>query len=334
MGQNEIRTTIVIPSQDLKSINKYLTATKKEDFLSEDETISFTAIFPDGKQMDIKCCGSQDESAWAEAVLFNESGHELCHTECYNIITGEWCLEYGDTAYITTVIGSDDVIQDTFFQTFLLPDKDLKHMELFLFPKKMDLPETDLSNLSIGYTTTFPDNSTVTIGCFGQDHDHARAKGIWKSGVTGEEVEIYRNALCGFWCFDVGTRYTVFVSPYDINLDSIRRKDITISKDMSENATLITCRYGKVSWQKADGHSDDAEFYIPEPLCEEDDPTEAYLICPATACGTPASPIKDYKIKFSHLSRKEGNSVVQENYEILLPRELFFPAYFNLYVHR
>ena len=334
MGQKENRTTIVIPSQDLKRINKYLTATKKEDFLSEDETISFTAIFPDGKQMDIKCCGSQDESAWAEAVLFNESGHELCCTECYNIITGEWCLEYGGAAYITTVIGSDDVIQDTFFQTFLLPNKDLRQMELFLFPKKMDLPETDLSSLSIGYTTTFPDNSTVTIGCFGQDHDHARAKGIWKSGVTGEEVEIYRNALCGFWCFDVGTRYTVFVSPYDINSDSIRRKDLAINKDTNGKADLITCRYGKVFWLNADNYFLSAELYIPEPLCEDDDPTEVYLIRPATAHSAPASPIKNYKIKFSSIFRKKDNSVMRENYEILLPSELLFPAYFNLYTHR
>lgn len=62
-----------------------------------------TAKFPDGYEMDIKCCGCQDDSSWTEAVLFDAQGHELCCTDVEDEFVGEWELEYCGTRYIAIV---------------------------------------------------------------------------------------------------------------------------------------------------------------------------------------------------------------------------------------
>lgn len=61
---------LLIPSRCLAVINGYLNAEREGEFQGEDNTIIHTVSFPDGKFMDIKCCGCQDESSWTEAVLF------------------------------------------------------------------------------------------------------------------------------------------------------------------------------------------------------------------------------------------------------------------------
>ena len=61
---------LLIPSRRLAVINGYLNAEQEDEFQGEDNTIIHTVLFPDGKFMDIKCCGCQDESSWTEAVLF------------------------------------------------------------------------------------------------------------------------------------------------------------------------------------------------------------------------------------------------------------------------
>ena len=39
-----------------------------------DEVISETAVFPDGMEMDVKCCGEEDSPGWTKAVLFRHEG--------------------------------------------------------------------------------------------------------------------------------------------------------------------------------------------------------------------------------------------------------------------
>lgn len=52
---------LLIPSRRLAVINGYLNAEQEDEFQGEDNTIIHTVSFPDGKFMDIKCCGCQDE---------------------------------------------------------------------------------------------------------------------------------------------------------------------------------------------------------------------------------------------------------------------------------
>lgn len=73
-----VRTRFLESAMD--AIKGYLNAKSEDEFQNEDDTITYTAVFPDGKQMDVKCCGSQDEVSWREAVLFDRNGSESSKT--------------------------------------------------------------------------------------------------------------------------------------------------------------------------------------------------------------------------------------------------------------
>ena len=77
--------------------------------LDEDETFAFTAKFPDGYEMDVKCCGVQYESgssnsAWCEAVLFNSRGGEVACTDVEDEFLGDWELEHDGVRYVVDVL--------------------------------------------------------------------------------------------------------------------------------------------------------------------------------------------------------------------------------------
>lgn len=92
-----------IPREEAEVVNGYLQAKTTEQFQDEDHTISHTVVFPDGKQMDIKCCGAQNERSWTEAVLFNQNGCELCCSEVSDRYDGIWELEYQNRRYVAIV---------------------------------------------------------------------------------------------------------------------------------------------------------------------------------------------------------------------------------------
>ncbi len=69
--------------------------------LGRNETITHTAKFPDGRQMDVKCC--HGDPAWTEAVLFNDRGEELCCTEAAEDYEGEWTIGYGGVEYTAII---------------------------------------------------------------------------------------------------------------------------------------------------------------------------------------------------------------------------------------
>lgn len=80
-----------------KTIQRYINATEEKDFQGEDDTIIYTATFPNDIEMDVKCCGCNDENSWCEAVLFKK-GVEINCSEVEDDFFGEWELEYdGDT---------------------------------------------------------------------------------------------------------------------------------------------------------------------------------------------------------------------------------------------
>lgn len=105
--KKRLYSTIVIPYRRANVIKQYLTVpadASPDECLGEDTTICYTAKFKDGKQMDIKCCGVQyregeDNSAWCEAVLFDENGAQLACADPCDSFFGLWELSYGDTTY-------------------------------------------------------------------------------------------------------------------------------------------------------------------------------------------------------------------------------------------
>lgn len=102
--------TIFLSKEEVKQINKYLHVepTCEEECLGEDITITNTAVFDNGIEMDIKCCGVQfDENAesntaWTEAVLF-ENGSQVCYTEPSDEYLGEWSLEDNGNEYVVFI---------------------------------------------------------------------------------------------------------------------------------------------------------------------------------------------------------------------------------------
>ena len=99
--------TLKIPQDMLALINGYLTADSPKKYQGEDNTIVHTVEFPDGKQMDIKCCGCKDAASWTEAVLFDSQGHELAFTEVCGEYLGLWELDNGDVIYTVDVVAED-----------------------------------------------------------------------------------------------------------------------------------------------------------------------------------------------------------------------------------
>ena len=102
-GLNHRAAELEIPRDAMEQINGYLHAASEDAYQSEDHTITYTVQFPDGKQMDIKCCGCQDEPSWTEAVLFDADGSQLCCTEPGDSFDGPWELQYAGIRYTVTI---------------------------------------------------------------------------------------------------------------------------------------------------------------------------------------------------------------------------------------
>lgn len=101
-GVTEYRVSLKITKGEARQLDAWLENDAHQD---EDDVFSRTAVFPDGRQMDIKCCGTQDpeQSSWAEAVLFEPNGQEICCTEPAFEYTGTWELTVKGVRYIVDV---------------------------------------------------------------------------------------------------------------------------------------------------------------------------------------------------------------------------------------
>ena len=90
---------VMISREESAIIDGYLNAQTEEAYQDEDNTIVNTVVFPDGKRMDVKCCGCQNESSWTEAVLFDEHGNELTCSEVCDEYEGTWDLKHNGILY-------------------------------------------------------------------------------------------------------------------------------------------------------------------------------------------------------------------------------------------
>lgn len=100
--------TIVVSKDQAERLNYWINCNAdSSERLNEDDTFVRTAKFEDGFEMDIKCCGTQDDVAWAEAVLFYENGQEACCTEVRDEYLGDWEIEWGGNVYRVHVVMED-----------------------------------------------------------------------------------------------------------------------------------------------------------------------------------------------------------------------------------
>lgn len=166
---------LLVPSKRLAIINRYLNATAGE-YQGEDNTIIETASFPNGYEMDIKCCGARDSCSWAEAVLFrpaNGGGFQEC--ACSDVaeeFLGEWELPIceGLIASVLVKDGGDiedsivnQVIRTTHGKELAIPHEELEKINAAL-------QSSQAKGDTIIYTVPFPDGRFMDIRCcFGED---------------------------------------------------------------------------------------------------------------------------------------------------------------------
>lgn len=88
-----LEKTIYISEKCAKTIEKYL---RGEELQGMGVSLSETATFPDGFDMDIRCCGTKDDS-FTEAILYDRKGREVALTEPCDAFTGCWELDDDST---------------------------------------------------------------------------------------------------------------------------------------------------------------------------------------------------------------------------------------------
>lgn len=96
----------------IKHLLSYEPKNENECF-GEDETISVTAKYPNGYQMDIKLCGVQYREGesnlpWTEAVLFDENCSQVAVTDPYDEFDGSWVLYADGVEYNALVVECED----------------------------------------------------------------------------------------------------------------------------------------------------------------------------------------------------------------------------------
>lgn len=84
-----LEKTVYISEKHARTIEKYL---RGKELQGMGASLSETATFPDGFSLDIRCCGTEDNS-FAEAILYDCEGKEVALTEPCDAFTGCWVLE-------------------------------------------------------------------------------------------------------------------------------------------------------------------------------------------------------------------------------------------------
>ena len=88
-----LEETIYVNKPYAERIKKYLRGAEVQ---GDGSSLSKTAKFSDGFEMDIRCCGGKDDS-WTEAILYDNTGKEVVATEPCDGFTGCWELKDEDT---------------------------------------------------------------------------------------------------------------------------------------------------------------------------------------------------------------------------------------------
>lgn len=88
-----LEETIYVSKPYAERIKKYLRGAEVQ---GDGSSLSKTAKFSNGFEMDIRCCGGKDDS-WTEAILYDNTGKEVVATEPCDAFTGCWELKDEDT---------------------------------------------------------------------------------------------------------------------------------------------------------------------------------------------------------------------------------------------
>lgn len=101
------KETITVSHEIAEKIKRYMNVEpeNQDECLGEDEKFDYEVTFPDGKRMAVQVCGVQyrenepGNTAWSQAVLWDENGRELAYTDVSEDFLGEWELDYDGVTY-------------------------------------------------------------------------------------------------------------------------------------------------------------------------------------------------------------------------------------------
>ena len=101
--------TLYLDGAEIDRINSYLNNPQRvEDSLGEDSTIIHSVVFNNGYSADVKCCGvkwhdGQNNSAWTEAILYDDKGYQVDFSEPESTFEGQWQLESETDYYVVNI---------------------------------------------------------------------------------------------------------------------------------------------------------------------------------------------------------------------------------------
>lgn len=103
------RKNIVVTKEELNFINEILAKTGYELYdeygFCRNETITKTAEFSDGTEVDIKVAICEGKAKpYTEGILFDKNGAQLSFTEPEENFLGEWKFPFNNNIYIANVI--------------------------------------------------------------------------------------------------------------------------------------------------------------------------------------------------------------------------------------
>lgn len=97
--KTEYTQTILVPNRIAIDINQYLQAIYPSEYQGKDNILSFSTRFPDNMRMDIRCHGRDDGPSWADAILFDETETEICHSPKSDEFFDIWTFVENKTRY-------------------------------------------------------------------------------------------------------------------------------------------------------------------------------------------------------------------------------------------
>ena len=97
-------------------INGFMLEPLCEDEAIGDQVIAHKVRFDDGYSMEVRVCGApyrdgEYNSAWAEAILFNNVNEPVYTTAPDSSYTGLWTMHHNGNTYITEVKVDENKIQ-------------------------------------------------------------------------------------------------------------------------------------------------------------------------------------------------------------------------------
>lgn len=213
MENKEYIVHVAVRPSLLRQINQRLGGKAPRGRYSSENTIFVTASFPDGCEMDIKCCGYKGRPSSTKAVLFSARGMDFRYSEARNEFTGEWTIEYNGATYTAIVEeGQEPAEKKKYTVDVPVPSGLLHQINNWLNTRKQE--EFQGENVNASVMAAFPDGCTMEILCRGCKDTPSWTEAVLRN-ARGEKLLLtgQGDVFTGTWTLvNGGNTYTAIVT--------------------------------------------------------------------------------------------------------------------------